>query len=291
MHLQQTKAGSRRSGGPQYYFHDVPDAIREHLRRKRVCPVVLQTPYGIASSPFLAVDRDHKVDRKGRVVKGKVGHDRIQQATEATESIGEAIRRWYDLPVARDFERIDVEVTLHSDGHFILSPTRAILRGSKRSVEIEKPLYPLSVNHSHQSRIWCRQLENLKAHNPGDLDWASSEISRILDQHIKAKNVHEADLLRTAGAFSKLGVHLGPYHVRHYDCDPSSFKFLNFERYLCPIEIKKRSRHFEYQILHYKPLPRAVVLCVEHDLINVPEHVDVIELSFLSQFLKRYLLG
>ena len=43
--------------------------------------MVLQTPYGIASSSFMAVGRDHKLGKKGKVVKGKVGHDRIQSAS------------------------------------------------------------------------------------------------------------------------------------------------------------------------------------------------------------------
>ena len=90
MHLKQTKAESRKSGGPQYYFHDVRDTLKDFLRRKGACRVVLQTPYGIAESPFIAVGRDHKLDRKGRILKGKVGHDRIQQGADAAESIGEA---------------------------------------------------------------------------------------------------------------------------------------------------------------------------------------------------------
>ncbi len=78
MHLQQTKAGSRTTGGPQYYFHSVPAHVKEFLRKRGACPVVLQTPYGIASSSFTAVGRDHKLSAKGKVVKGNVGHDRIQ---------------------------------------------------------------------------------------------------------------------------------------------------------------------------------------------------------------------
>src|SRR5438128_12695908 len=81
MHLQQTKFESRASGGPQYYFHDLPVFVKEFIRGRGACPVVLQTPYGIASSSFMAVGRDHKLGKKGRVVKGKVGHDRIQSAS------------------------------------------------------------------------------------------------------------------------------------------------------------------------------------------------------------------
>jgi hypothetical protein len=51
------------------------------------------------------------------------------------------------------------------------------------------------------------------------------------------------------------------------------------------VEIKKRSHGFNYQIARYLPLPRAVVLCIEHDLTNVPNHIDVIELAhFATRF-------
>ena len=87
LHLQQTKDKSRASGGPQYFFHGLADHVKEFLRNRRACPVVLQTPYGIASSPFMAVDKDHKLAKDGKVVEGKVGHDRIQQAG-SDQSIG-----------------------------------------------------------------------------------------------------------------------------------------------------------------------------------------------------------
>jgi hypothetical protein len=77
MHLQQTKAGSRATGGPQYYFHSIPGPIKSFLRSKGACPVVVQTPYGIARSSFMAVDRDHKPDSDNKPIPGKVGHDRI----------------------------------------------------------------------------------------------------------------------------------------------------------------------------------------------------------------------
>jgi hypothetical protein len=31
MHLQQTKRGSRETGGPQYYFHSLAKQIERHL--------------------------------------------------------------------------------------------------------------------------------------------------------------------------------------------------------------------------------------------------------------------
>ena len=37
--------------------------------------------------------------------------------------------------------------------------------------------------------------------------------------------------------------------------------------------------------MRYAELPRAVVLCIEHDLVNPPDHVDVLELSALADYL------
>ncbi len=54
MHLQQTKVGSLATGGPQYYFHDVPEPVKEFLRKRGACPVVLQTLYGIESPSSVA---------------------------------------------------------------------------------------------------------------------------------------------------------------------------------------------------------------------------------------------
>ena len=85
----------------------------------------------------------------------------------------------------------------------------------------------------------------------------------------------------------RFGAHLGPYLVRHYDCPASTFQFLRFPVYPCPVEIKKNSNKFSYQMLRYHPLPRAVVLCLEHDLMNVPEHIDVVELNFMVEYLRR----
>jgi hypothetical protein len=171
MHLQQTKADSRASGGPQYYFHSIPETIKSFLRRHGACPVVLQTPYGIAKSSFMAVDRDHKLDSNNKPVAGKVGHDRIQQA-EGTESIGEAIRHWYGLKNG-DFERIEVEAVIHPAGHFLLIPTTVKLRGKIRMVVLEKYHFPLSFHKDHQGKLWRNQLFSLRQSEPGDYKWAA----------------------------------------------------------------------------------------------------------------------
>ena len=81
---------SRATGGPQYYFHSVSAPAKEFLRKRGVCPVVLQTPYGIASSSFTAVGRDHKSSGDEKAVASKVRRGRIQkdQPRESIEQCG-----------------------------------------------------------------------------------------------------------------------------------------------------------------------------------------------------------
>lgn len=282
MHLQQTKAESLKSGGPQYYFHDLTPVVRDFLRNKGVIPVVLQTPYGIAETTFVAVGKNSKQDEAGHPVPGKVGHDRIQHG------IGEAIRKWYDLKTA-DFSRIDVDVEIHPDGHFIIAPTAIMWRKGKKSHEITKPDRPLSFHHDLQGRLWKDQIASVVAAEPQQAHWIRDQICKIAEDHVpgKEKHVHESDLARAGGALAKLGMQLGPLRVKHYDCVPSVFRFDHFPDYVCPVELKKRSSGFKYQQLRYKPLPRAVVLCIEHDLKNVKPHIDVVELKFLAEYLSK----
>jgi hypothetical protein len=283
MHLQQTKLISRGSGGPQYYLHSVPTHVKEFLRRRGTCPVVLQTPYGITGSSFKAVGRDHKFSDSGKVVAGKVGHDRIQ----GEESIGEAIRHWYGLKPGEDFERIEVEVVIHQEGHFILIPTAVAMRGGKRLLRLEKAPFPLSFHRDYQSKLWKNQIVACRKVSTGDVAWAGQQVRRVVEENRggNSTNVHEADLLRAAGALSLLGLDLGLYVTKGYDCPESHFQFSDLPPYPCPVEIKKRSARFNYQMTRYSELPRAVVLCLEHDLVNPPDHVDVVELSALADYL------
>ena len=284
MHLQQTKVESRATGGPQYYFHSVTQHVKEFLRKRGACPVVLQTPYGIAGSPLSAVGRDHKISQAGKIVAGRVGHDRIQ----GEESIGEAIRYWYGLKSGRDFSRIDLDAAIHSEGHFILVPTAVTMRGAKRAQTLEKVNSPLSFHRDYQSKLWKRQIEACRTQSASDVSWAGSQIRRIVAEHQNAdsQHVHEADLLRAAGALSVLGIDLSLYLTKGYDCPESRFSFSGFPTYPCPVEIKKRSSRFDYQIMRYAKLPQAVVLCIEHDLVNPPDHVDVLELAALADYLR-----
>jgi hypothetical protein len=283
MHIQQTKLRSLATGGPQYYFHDVAPHVKEFLRKRGVCPVVLQTPYGIAGSSFQAVGRDHKISGSRKIVAGKVGHDRIQ----GEQSIGEAIRYWYGLKGRRDFERIDMDAVIHPDGHFILIPTAVKMRGTERAQTLEKVNFPLSFHRDYQSKLWKRQIQACCAESAGDVSWAGAQIRRVVVEHRNAdtKFVHEADLLRVAGALSVFGLDLSPYLTKGYDCPKSRFHFAGLPTYPCPVEIKKNSSRFDYQIMRYEELPRAVILCMDHDLVNPPDHVDVVELSALADYL------
>jgi len=244
VHLQQTKAESRTSGGPQYYFHNIPNPVKEFLRKRGACPVVLQTPYGIAKSPFTAVDRDHKLGKDGRPVAGKVGHDRIQQGG-GDQSIGEAIRYWYGISGGQDFERIELDPdrVIHPDGHFILVPTAVKMRHKRREQVLEKVSFPLSFHHDYQSKLWRRQIEARRKESSSDLEWAASQIAFVVAEHRQtgARNILESDLLRTAGALSLLGLNLSAYLGRGYDCANSHFAFGGLPAYPCPVEIKNRS--------------------------------------------------
>ena len=285
MHLQQTKAASRQSGGPQYYFHDLSDPVKDFLRKRGAHPVVLQTPYGIAKTPFMAVGCDHKLTPAGEVVAGRVGHDRIQAGGD--ESIGEAIRRWYALPAGRDFEKITVDVTFHRDGHFILVPLSVKMRGRVRELPLEKIPSPLSFHRDYQSKFWRMQIDARRAEAAQAVGWAAALMEEVVTSHREsaASNVLESDLLRAAGALSILGLGLSPYLGKGFDCLTSRFTFDPFPDYVCPVEIKKRSSGFSYQVKNYTQLPRLVILCMEHNLVNPPEHVDVIELPALAEHL------
>jgi hypothetical protein len=225
MHLQQTKAASRASGGPQYYFHSIPGPIKSFLRKEGACPVVLHTPYGIAKSSFMAVDRDHKLDGNNKPVAGKVGHDRIQQAG-GSQSIGEAIRHWYGLKKG-DFEQIDVDAVIHPAGHFILIPTAVTLRDKPRRIVLEKFPSPLSFHQDHQGKLWRIQISALRERMPDDFKWAAMQVQRVVADHsdAAAQFIKEEDLLRTAGALSLLGLDLSAYVGKGYDCPKSQFQF------------------------------------------------------------------
>ncbi len=291
MHLQQTKRGSRKSGGPQYYFHDLDEAISTYLRKKGAVPVALVTPYGATKSHFFAVGKDHKLDGT-KPVPGQVGHDRIQQAGAAA-SIGEAIRDWYSLKMG-DFERIDVEVQI-IDSIFYVTPTVCRFANAKRSLNLPPVDKALTFTTRFKSTLWQLHLESLAKDKEVDLPWVHKEISRVVEDHRRdmkggkvVAHLQEPDLLRTAGAMDHLGITLGGYVGKGYDC-VTQVQFLSYPIYKVPFELKRHSQGFAYQQKKYPKdeLSRAVVLCAFHDHPRLPSaNIDVIELAALSSYLE-----
>lgn len=188
-----------------------------------------------------------------------------------------------------DFERIDVKIELPEAGHFILIPTEVKLRDKTRVIPLEQNHRPLSFHEHHQGKLWKEQIERLRKSSPDDIAWATKQLRHIVSEHAEAvtRSIKEEDLLRGAGALSLLGLDLSAYVGDGYDCPKSQFQFNRLPPYHCPVEVKKRSSGFKYQMEHYDDLPRAVVLCVRHDLVNPPDHVDVLELTALAEYLSR----
>ena len=283
MHLQQTKKGSIKTGGPQYYFHDLDDSILVYLRQKGAVPVALVTPYGATKSDFFALGKDHKLGPNGKLLPGKVGHDRIQQGKSA-RSIGEAIRYWYLLKTG-NFDRIDLNVQVVDD-IFYARPIRCRY-ASKSAKSIDLPLIdrPLTFTQDYQSPFWRGQLETIER---GLALWSLEEICRIVKDHrpeTKLAHVQETDILRASGPLNHLGLELGGFVGKGYDCI-SKFQFGKFRPYQVPVELKRNSQGFNYQMKKYGKdlLSRAVILCAIHDHKHIPANIDVIELDALCAY-------
>jgi hypothetical protein len=290
MHLQQTKRASRVSGGPQYYFHDLSEPVKLYLREKGVVPVALVTPYGATKSHFFAVSRDSKLGKGQKPVPGQVGHDRIQQG-HAGQSIGEAIRYWYNLP-SGDFERIDVDIEVFED-IFYVAPLYYKLAQNKKRFPIRRFPDALTFTLDYVSPLWIKQLADVERHTKGIVRWSLEEICRIVSDHrpqSKIPHVQEPDLLRASGPLAHLGLKLGAYVGKGYDCVATSLQFLDYPAYIIPVEIKKHSRDFKYQQKKYgkEELSRALVLCAFHDHEVMPKHIDVIELEALCEHAHRF---
>jgi hypothetical protein len=284
MHLQQTKRLSRDSGGPQYYFHNLTDPVKTYLRKKGAVRVALVTPYGATKSDYFAVSKDHKFDTKKRLVSGSVGHDRIQQGI-AEESIGEAIRKWYSLPEG-DFERIDIDLEIIDD-IFYLTPIKYKFASLKREITLARKERPLTFTMDYKSPLWREQIENIRKQYKQLVEWSLKEICRIVGSHKeKTPYIKEQDILRASGPLKLLGVSLGPYVGKGYDCY-GEFRFLKYPIYGVFVEIKRNSKNFSYQMKKYgkDELSRAVILCAVHDLTNVPRNIDVIELDSLCHYI------
>lgn len=70
----------------------------------------------------------------------------------------------------------------------------------------------------------------------------------------------------------------------------TSIQFLRYPPYTVPVEIKKRSRDFEYQQRKYgkEELSRSLVLCAFHDHEVMPKHIDAVELDALCEHARHF---
>ena len=95
-------------------------------------------------------------------------------------------------------------------------------------------------------------------------------------------------MLRTSGSLKLLGVSLGPYVGKGYDC-LSQFAFCSLPEYTVPIEIKKYSKGFIYQQSKYgkEELSRAVILCAIDDIKYVEPNIDIIELDAMCSYIGK----
>ncbi|MEW6386189.1 MAG: hypothetical protein AB1491_01545 [Thermodesulfobacteriota bacterium] len=286
MHLQQTKRDSRETGGPQYYFHNLTGPIKTFLRKQGAVRVALVTPYGATKTEYFALSKDRKFAKDGKLVDGKVGHDRIQQG-DAYESIGESIRRWYNLKKG-DFERIDIEIEIIDDD-FYLIPTKYKLVDAKRELTLKKIERPLTFTKDYLSKFWRDHVQNLSDQNKELIEWSFKEICRVVSAHKeKVPHIQEQDLLRVSGPLKHLGVTLGPYVGKGYDC-LSEVRFFDYPTYTVPVEIKRYSKKYKYQMRKYgkDELSRAIILCAIHDMENTPKNVDIIELDFMCSYIGK----
>ncbi len=285
MHLQQTKRASRDTGGPQYYFHDLSKAVKAYLRQQGAVRVALFTPYGATKSDYFAVSENRKLASDLRPIPGRVGHDRVQQG-RASESIGESIRKWYRLPLG-DFERINVDIEIRDDVFYLIPLSyRYAARGKAKVIATEDR--PLTFTREYVSKLWKEQLHRVQQEQSGIVEWALEEICRIVKdhrQHTKVSHIQEQDLLRASGPLKHLGVSLGGYVGKGYDC-LSQFSFRGYPSYTIPVEIKKDSSGFAYQQRKYgkNELSRAVILCTVHGHRQLPRNIDVIELEGLCRY-------
>jgi hypothetical protein len=205
VHLQQTKKGSRATGGPQYWFHDLTDSVKTYLQQKGAVKVALVTPYGATKSDYLALFRDKKIDRKTqKLVPANAQHDRIQQG-QANESIGESIRKWYNLENS-DFDWIDIDVEIIED-IFYITPLSYKFSYSKKEREIKRVERPLTFTKDYVSPFWKEQIGNLDREL---VIWSLAEICRVVKDHkTKVPHIQETDILRAAGPLKHLGMALG----------------------------------------------------------------------------------
>lgn len=276
-HIEQTKNGSRKSGGPQYYLQDVSPATRTMLDRFGRVPVRLWIPYGMIESRLTAVSSS----------VGRVGHDRIQSGGRVP-SVADQIAGWFALTRA-NIERIEVDDHFDEEGMLVLLARRVKFFNKTRKQNLLYDSHPLTIIRTHRSPVLIEHLQDRSRFSKTCRVWIRDQISAIVADHKhNTKHLNEYDLLRASGALDKLGIQLGSYRSKGIDCPHASFTFDGFPTYACPVEIERNSSGFDAphhrRAGHHKQ--RLVVLCMKHDSPGVLRpYVDIIEMIELERLL------
>jgi hypothetical protein len=274
--IEQTKKGSRKSGGPQYYLQDLASNSRDLLRVRGRWPVRIWTPYGIVDSGLVAVSS----------AIGSVGHDRVQSG-RAVPSVADQVAAWYRLD-RNDVERIEFADSFDRDA-FVICPTYVQFFGRKRRLTLQKDAHPLSVIAGHHSAVIGEHLGMLRQREARLLKWAGNELDLIVGEHeVSRRDVDERDLLRASGALAVVGIRLGPYRVRGIDCPDARIGLCGYPSYPCPVEVEEASSGFLAQHHEAHRATRVLVLCMRHTAREIlRDYVDVVELRELSKLVRE----
>jgi hypothetical protein len=124
--------------------------------------------------------------------------------------------------------------------------------------------------------------------SPWLIAWCKEEFQRIARDHCKETwlpHIQETDILRASGPLKHLGMSLGGFVGKGYDC-LTHFQFNTYPAYIIPVELKRNSDGFQYQMQTYgkDELSRAILLCATQGRKALPDHIDIIELEALANF-------
>jgi hypothetical protein len=277
--IEQTKKGSRKSGGPQYYLQGLGEAAKAILERRGQVNVALWTPYGPVCEGLVAVSRQ----------VGSVGHDRVQNPARSG-SIADRIAYWFGLRSA-NLERVEVDDFCLGHGNQLflhLRPRSAKAFGGRQQKLVQDD-HPLTIVRGHLSRPLHAQIEHLKRQSRAELTWIRVQICRVIKEHSAGTpHLDERDILRTAGALEKLGMTIGPYFAKGLDCPKAMFAFVGYPPYYCPVELESVSRGF---LAHHHAKDRNTRLVVLSAIHDAPEVVtqlhDVMELAEMCRVLEQ----
>jgi hypothetical protein len=115
-----------------------------------------------------AREKYRKLDQGLEPVPGQVGRDRIQQG-HAKQSIGEAIRHWYNL-LSGDFERVDIDIEIFENVFYITPQYKLADPRNKGPIPTVRNPPTFTRDHISRRHLWVHQsapASNLHLSLPG----------------------------------------------------------------------------------------------------------------------------